>query len=113
MEEGVLSDAAGIGSISATPSFHDQQRWGRKSPAAGGTGLRNRSPEDKTHEYDEMSRKRQSGAAPFLPPRFLNRVDAVLIFHALSKEKRCGRSWTWRSRKCRPGCRRRAVLSPQ
>ena len=43
-------------------------------------------PEDKTHEYNEMSRKLKVELRRLFRPEFLNRVDAVIIFHALSKE---------------------------
>jgi ATP-dependent Clp protease ATP-binding subunit ClpC len=45
------------------------------------------SEADRDREYDEMSRKLKSQLRRLFRPEFLNRVDAITVFHALSRDE--------------------------
>ncbi|MEA3396692.1 MAG: ATP-dependent Clp protease ATP-binding subunit, partial [Chloroflexota bacterium] len=89
MEEGVLSDARGHkvdfrNTIIIMTSNVGAQEIRRQ----GGLGfdVLVRDAVDEQREYDEMSRKLQGELRRLFRPEFLNRVDEVIVFHALNRD---------------------------
>jgi ATP-dependent Clp protease ATP-binding subunit ClpC len=89
MEEGVLSDARGRkvdfrNAIIIMTSNVGAQEIRRQSGL--GFQIEAQSAEDEQREYDDMSRKLKSQLRRLFRPEFLNRVDSIVIFHALDME---------------------------
>ncbi len=89
MEEGVLSDARGkkvdfrntiliMTSNVGAEEIRRQGQLGFEVTAANAA--------DEQREYDEMSRKLMGQLRKLFRPEFLNRVDAVVVFHPLRRE---------------------------
>ena len=89
MEEGVLSDARGHKvSFRNTIIIMTSNVGAQGIRRQGGLGfdVLARDAVDEQREYDEMSRKLQGELRRLFRPEFLNRVDEVIVFHALNQD---------------------------
>jgi len=92
MEEGVLSDARGkkvdfrnaiivMTSNVGAELIKQETRMGFAVPGDGEAGAE--------HNYEEMRDKLLEELKRVFRPEFLNRVDSIIVFHALSREELC------------------------
>jgi len=89
MEEGTLTDARGRkvdfrNTIIIMTSNVGAEEIRRESKI--GFDITPYTQADEDREYEEMSRKLKSRLRRLFRPEFINRLDAIIVFHALGKE---------------------------